>query len=241
MKYMGSKNRHAKELLPIILKDRQPNQYYIEPFVGGFNMIDKVENPRMASDIHPHLISLFVALQSGWEPPDVVSEVEYQDIRKNKHAYPAYLVGFVGFGCSYSGKWFGGYARGNDNKGNPRNYCLESKKNLMKQVPRLAGMQITQCSYWNIILPANECIIYCDPPYQGTTEYKDGNISYEEYEMFWNWVRTMTNKGHKVYVSEYNAPDDFEVLWSKKVNNTLTKDTGSKQGEEKLFKMKEGK
>jgi len=35
MKYMGSKKRHAKELLPIILKDRQPGQWYVEPFVGG--------------------------------------------------------------------------------------------------------------------------------------------------------------------------------------------------------------
>ena len=42
MKYMGSKARHAKELLPIILKDRKEGQWYVEPFVGGCNMIDKV-------------------------------------------------------------------------------------------------------------------------------------------------------------------------------------------------------
>lgn len=35
MKYMGSKNRIAKEILPIILRDRKPNQWYVEPFVGG--------------------------------------------------------------------------------------------------------------------------------------------------------------------------------------------------------------
>ena len=43
MKYMGSKNRIAKHILPIILKDRKENQYYVEPFVGGANMIDKVQ------------------------------------------------------------------------------------------------------------------------------------------------------------------------------------------------------
>lgn len=42
MKYMGSKARHAKELLPIILKDHTPDMWYVEPFVGGANMIDKV-------------------------------------------------------------------------------------------------------------------------------------------------------------------------------------------------------
>ena len=35
---MGSKARFAKDLLPIILKDRQPNQVYLEPFAGGMNM-----------------------------------------------------------------------------------------------------------------------------------------------------------------------------------------------------------
>ena len=42
MKYMGSKTRFAKHLLPIILKDRIKGQYYVEPFAGGMNMIDKV-------------------------------------------------------------------------------------------------------------------------------------------------------------------------------------------------------
>ena len=40
MKYLGSKNKIAKHLLPIILKDRKPEQYYVEPFMGGGNMID---------------------------------------------------------------------------------------------------------------------------------------------------------------------------------------------------------
>lgn len=43
MVYMGSKNRIAKELIPII--KIQPNQWYVEPFVGGANMIDKIQHP----------------------------------------------------------------------------------------------------------------------------------------------------------------------------------------------------
>lgn len=35
MKYMGSKSRIAKYILPIILKDRKDGQYYVEPFCGG--------------------------------------------------------------------------------------------------------------------------------------------------------------------------------------------------------------
>ena len=59
MKYMGSKNRIAEHILPIILKDRKENQYYVEPFVGGANMIDKVNGLRIGADINPYLIELF--------------------------------------------------------------------------------------------------------------------------------------------------------------------------------------
>ena len=39
MKYMGSKAKLAKNLLGLMLKDRTNNQTYVEPFVGGCNVI----------------------------------------------------------------------------------------------------------------------------------------------------------------------------------------------------------
>lgn len=51
-------------------------------------------------------------------------------------------------------------------------------------------------------------------------------------------MRFQSKRGHNVFVSEYNAPDDFECIWVKEVNNSLTKDTGGKKGIEKLFKIK---
>lgn len=236
MKYMGSKNRHSKELLSIILKDRKPYQWYVEPFVGGFNTVDKVEGNRIANDIHFYLIELFRAIQWGWIPPSNTSEEEYQHIRKNKQNYPPYLVGFVGFGCSYSGKWFGGYARGNTNDGRPRNYCNESKRNILKQAKNIKDILIYNKSYYDLYIPPNS-IIYCDPPYEGVTQYKD-TFNHKE---FWEWCRKKTIEGHTVFISEYNAPLNFECVWTKKVNNTLVKNTGSKQGIEKLFQMRRTK
>ena len=58
MKYMGSKRRIAKEILPIILKNRKQGQYYVEPFVGGCNIIDKVDGNRIGNDINKYLIAL---------------------------------------------------------------------------------------------------------------------------------------------------------------------------------------
>ena len=40
---------------------------------------------------------------------------------------------FVGFGCSFAGKWFGGYARSNDK----RNYAKMAKNSLNKKIINL--------------------------------------------------------------------------------------------------------
>ncbi len=45
----------------------------------------------------------------------------------------------------------------------------------------------------------------------------------------------MSDRGHQVFVSEYNAPGDFKSIYSKEVNSSLTKDTGSKKANEQLF------
>jgi len=240
MKYMGSKNRIAKEILPIILKDRKEGQYYVEPMVGGANLIDKVTGLRLGADTNKYLIALLKYIKNGWIPPTYVSEEEYKAVRQDKDLFPDHYVGFVGFCCSYSGKWFGGFAR-NVSRANPeaeilnkttRNYCDESKRNLLKQAPNLKGIDFTAVSYDKLYIPLNS-IIYCDPPYEGTTGYKDKF----NHSKFWEWCRKMKRAGHTVFVSEYNAPEDFICVWSKKVNNSLTKDTGSKQGIEKLFTL----
>lgn len=230
MKYMGSKARHARELLPIILADRKPDQFYVEPFVGGANMIDKVDGPRIGSDAHPQLIALWKAVAEGWTPPNIVSEYEYSICKKVQVATAH--VGFVGFGCSYSGKWFGGYARGNDVNGKPRNYAAESARNIMNQAEGLRGVEFRNQSYADLDIPANS-IIYCDPPYAGTTKYATGGFDHAE---FWQWCDDRHDEGHTVFVSEYAAPSHWGCVWEKRVNNTLTKNTGSKQGVERLFR-----
>ena len=58
MKYMGSKNRIAKFILPIMLKEANEKgiSTWVEPFVGGANMIDKVPNnfQRIGIDYNAH-------------------------------------------------------------------------------------------------------------------------------------------------------------------------------------------
>ena len=90
------------------------------------------------------------------------------------------------------------------------------------------------CSdYNNLYIPENS-VIYCDPPYENTTKY----VGSFDSSAFWNWCRIKASEGLTVFVSEYNAPDDFECVWSKSVCSSLTKDTGSKVAIERLFRCK---
>jgi DNA adenine methylase len=79
-------------------------------------------------------------------------------------------------------------------------------------------------------------VIYCDPPYQGTTKYSSKTINYNE---FWQWCRDLSGN-NIVLVSEYNAPDDFECVWSKTTlanfDSNRDFDSNKKKRIEKLFK-----
>lgn len=227
---MGSKNRHAKELLPIILKHRKEGQWYVEPFVGGANMIDKVKGKRIGNDCHPALIFLLSGISSGtFTPPDNVSEDQYNSAKILPDSNP--LKGFIGFCCSFGGKYFGGYARGKAGDSSSRNYCDESKRNLLKQAPSLKGVIFTNKSYLDITFNQT-CVIYNDPPYAGTTKYSNEF----DHDKFWDWCRNLALEGHQVYTSEYNAPDDFVCIWEKptKANFSLQNDV-EKSRTEKLF------
>ena len=60
IKYMGSKSRIAKHIVPIIQKyiDEYNPAFYLEPFVGGANVIDKIKHPnKFGSDKNKYPIN----------------------------------------------------------------------------------------------------------------------------------------------------------------------------------------
>ena len=227
MQYMGSKNKIAKYILPIILAERKPNQWWVEPFVGGANIIDKVNGNRIGNDNHKYLISLLVALRDGYIPPTDISKVFYYEIKSNPKSYPEELVGFVGFLCSFGGKWWGGYAF--NNKGD--NYAARGSRVLTKQAKQFSGIDFRCGNYLEMDIPPNS-LIYCDPPYEGTTKYKDA-FNHKE---FWQWCRDMENKGHTIFISEYNAPEDFKCVKVIEHKTILNKNNQYKRIE-KLFRL----
>lgn len=228
MKYVGGKSKLAKCILPIILKDRLQNQYYVEPFMGGANVIDKVTGNRIGADINTKVIDLFKALQADWIPPKKLTEDEYYEIKKFPDKFPKEIVAFAAICCSFAGKEWGGYARGAG-----RNYALEQYKALTRQKQMIQGIQFINCSYQNLELP-DKSLIYCDPPYKDTQTYSKHRMNYD---LFYQWCRDKKEDGHTIYVSEYNMPEDFICIWAKERAASLDLNTGGKKSIEKLYKL----
>jgi DNA adenine methylase len=223
VRYLGGKIRLGKKIADVINTFQFSN--YTETFCGLFSVGQHVQGIRTASDIHPDLILMMQALQRGWEPPETVSEDLYKILQYDE---PSALRGFVGFGCSFYGKFFGGYARDKHQS----NYALMARNSLLKIVPAIQDVRF-KCQDYRDCQFENGCLIYCDPPYVCVTDYSCGQFNNDE---FWNWVR---KQQHIIIISEYNAPDDFEVIWQQPITTGVKDKTGHGIHRiEKLFKLK---
>lgn len=212
MKYMGSKARIAKDISPIINKLIKDNgiKVYVEPFVGGANMIQHIEcDNKYGYDNNKYLIAFWQAIQKGWNPLETVtmSKHLYQLVKAHKERYAPEIVALVGFCATYNAKWFGGYAGTVKTKINTyRNYYDEAVRNVLKQAEHIKDVQFVDADFIN--LKVENALIYCDPPYEGTTGYH-----YKfDHQTYWEWVRKMSEK-NIVVCSEYSAPSDFECIW----------------------------
>lgn len=226
MRYLGGKHRLAKKISRYLKKIRKPGQMYIEPFVGAVNVFQYMDNPRIGSDTHLDIILLLRAARDNQltDFPKNMTESQYKILKRSK---PSALRGLVGHNCSFAGKWFGGYARNS----NPyKNYYRESINAINKISIRLQG-SILNCKNY-LKLEPKDCLIYCDPPYAGTTN--PGNTKQFNNVKFWEVMREWS-KYNTVIISEYKAPDDFKCIAS--FNMTLNIDSNRKKTEIKVEKL----
>ena len=119
----------------------------------------------------------------------------------------------------------GGYAA--NSKGD--NYAERACRVLTKQIESLKDVFFVSCDYTDLPIPDNS-VVYCDPPYRNTTQYKDNF----DHDRFWNWVRVVSRSSSKVYVSEYEAPSDFKCIMEIETKTILDKNSNYKRTE-RLF------
>lgn len=239
MQYVGSKNRLSKELSPLIQSYiTAGTKGYLEPFVGGANMIDKIKfKNKIGADSNEELIELlrYAQKSSNIFPVDITRK-EYNDVKNNKSAYPKWYVGLVGFCGSFGSKYFGGYAYDSRyEKRNSNGSAINTAiKNLEKQRLLLRDINFVYADFRSFTKDEIKgYVIYCDPPYRNTTKYKTEEFPYEE---FYQWCREMSVH-NVVLISEYNMPDDFECIWQKKADILLGQSLNKNSATSKIEKL----
>lgn len=207
MQYLGGKSRIAKQISEIINKNLKKDSRFVSLFCGACSIesLVKAEN-KILNDSHEYLIEMFKAIQNGWYIPELITEEKYCYVKNNKDENKP-LTSFVGFGCTFGGKWFGGYAR----QKLGLNYAKTAKNSLLKKFKGLNTSLFLCEDYRNVEIFSDD-IVYCDPPYEGTIKYS--NSKDFDHEEFWNYMRKIS-KFSKVFISELNAPDDFKIVWRK--------------------------
>ncbi|USL89441.1 DNA adenine methylase [Bacillus phage vB_BceH_LY2] len=211
MRYFGGKQRISKELTRYLnthIKDGQP---FVDLFCGSCNVISKINKGRVrvGNDKHPYLISMWLELQKGMLLPDNITKDEYLHIKENLDENKA-LSGFVGFGLSFGGKWFGGYAKSGE-----RNYCMNAKNSTMRKMKNLEDVTFTNEDYRKVNIPKGS-LVYCDIPYENVTGYDSGLVGEFNHDEFYKWVDE-NKHNYDILISEYqeNVRDNYKIVWSK--------------------------
>lgn len=229
MAYLGGKATGSQHIIKILNNKIFDGMPYIEPFVGYAHILRRItgKSSYVASDSNPLLMVLLKHIQKSKEHPSITNE-EYKILKEDPTADPL-RAAYAAFTYSYNGKWFAGYIGSK-----ARNYPAERKRyyNKLHDNPIFATTKLKTGSY-TMYTPDNthNSLIYCDPPYKGTEEYKNSFDS----EEFWNWVRSMSAAQNFVFVSEYTAPEDFVCVGQKTKHQSIAGRGATRKREEIVF------
>jgi DNA adenine methylase len=231
MQFQGGKGRVGAEIARVLLSVQGVGRY-VEPFMGGASVLEKVSpafGEVVAGDAHEDLALMWQALAMGWDPPGEVTREQY---KRERSSPPSALRGFIGYGCSFGGKWWGGYAS------NARgfNYAGAARRGALRKAAAFRHATIRHADYRQLWIPVEGDLVYCDPPYAGTTGYAaTGSF---DHETFWETMREWARSGAVVFVSEYTAPSGIEQVWSGRARQSLRKDSNVEPAVERLYRVR---
>lgn len=228
MRYFGGKARIAKDLSKFVNENylKGNNKTFVDLFCGSCNILQNIDKDRkiVANDNHKYLMDMWKELQKGWIPPTSCSEEYYLYIKNNQND-KSFLSGFIGFGCSFSGKWWGGYARCNTN----RNYCLNAHNSILKKIDKMKDVTFINKEY-NDVNISDDSVVYCDIPYQNTTAYCGKTTGEFSHDKFYQWVQE-NKHNFTILISEYkeNVPNGYKIVWEKQSKQDVRSKDGNKK------------
>lgn len=243
--YHGGKQRIGKKIAQVIYDESIDieDEYdfvikgYCEPFCGMlgvfYNIPELFDDDMLkykAGDVNKSIIMMWKDAQNGWVPPTTSSETVYN---KLKTAPDSAMRGYIGHQYSFGGQFFNGYA--------PKYGKTKSSQQASKRIQLIATTlkntsfsNKTYTQYSNL----KGYIIYCDPPYDKSVKryYSTNNNKLVfDHNKFWDWCRDMA-KNNIIFVSSYDAPKDFELVFSSYHKLTgIGSGKNDKRRTEKLF------
>lgn len=228
MRYLGGKVKIGRWLVDAMLADLGVKRIGLAADLcsGGGGLTHRladVSDRVIAVEYHAGLVELMRAVQAGWVPPSSVTREEYHATRAGDPLAP--LTAFVGFGVSFGGKLWGGYAapspprRGVMKGDNP---ARESAKTLVRDARANVEHVCADATTWEP--PAGLEVAYIDPPYEGTTGYSGAPALPPG--TWWRKAQALADAGIAVYVSEYAGPPagvDARIVWERAKGCMVTK------------------
>ena len=209
--YSGGKQRIGKHIAECMTNFMIDKEYvgYCEPFCGMMSVYnhmvnkDNTECDYIAGDLSENIVLFWEAVKNGWVPPSIVTEEEYNF---QKSAENSALKCYVGHQYSFGGSFFNGYAPKYGKTPDSTFAC----NRIQKIGEKIKKVKFTSDSYESFS-DLEGYIIYCDPPYKNTQCWYSEKFDNDK---FWQWCRKISELNY-VFISEYNAPDDFTPIWQK--------------------------
>lgn len=218
MRYLGGKARLAKRIAAIVDMNRVDGEPYWDLCCGAGNVLAAISprGPRHAVDVVPCLVRLHREVRDGiFVPPAEATRETHAALRQRAMADPLCddpLLAFYGFGLSFCGDWFCGYAESPD-----YDYLGAATRGLAKKREPFRGVEFL-CVPWQSIVDRISGTVYIDPPYAGTTGYKAAPP--HDPVAFWRDADALVERDavRQVFVSEYKAPAHWTEIarWDRK-------------------------
>lgn len=226
MRYLGGKFRQGPAIAARVMRflEAKVGTMYIEPFCGALGSAIRVADamwdrglfcPVILSDVQPALITLWKAVLAGWMPPDVVTEEQYNRLKRAQDPKDP-MTAFAGYGCAFAAKYFGTYARCDRyNHDMIQPYAKQAKHSILQKLESLKKIEPVlslDCIDYRGYEDVQGAVIYMDPPYAGRTA-QNSKIERFDSVAFWDFARRLS-ANNVVFVSEFIWPEDFVVVHS---------------------------
>lgn len=238
--FHGGKQRIGKKIANVIYentKDIDNIVGYCEPFCGMLGVYRHIPElignsvNYIGGDKNKSVILMWGKAQHGWIPPTSCTEDEFNRLKLENSCAEK---GFIGHQFSYGSQYFVGFS---GKYGGETEQPVASNR-VVIIAKTLKNIKLTSGSYTQFSHLENH-IIYCDPPYDSTTNRYSGddNINWKfDHKTFRKWCTTMFSKGNVVFVSEYKNISNAKLVFESK-HKLTGKNPKSRKRIEKLFML----